>query len=234
MIPTLRLAIAVVLMAALGRGARGAEPPVPGAKPAASLAAASDAPKAPPPAVALAQKVQSFYERTRDLEARFVQDYTYAAVGRKQTSRGTLRVKKPGKLRWDYVEPAKKSIVVTGSRLVQSEPEANQAYVDDKFDASAMSAAVTFLLGTGKLEKEFRLALDGPSRLVLTPRRPDARVERVVLTVGAGGEVTGTEVTDGSGNVNAIRFSDVQRNGGIPDGAFQLELPADVHRVAPP
>src|SRR6266702_3698818 len=107
---------------------------------------------------ALAREVQAYYERTADLEARFVQTYTYASFGRSQVSRGTLRVKKPGKLRWDYDSPSKKTVLVNGSRLVQYEPEANQAYVDERFDASAMSAAVTFLLGQGRLEREFDLA----------------------------------------------------------------------------
>jgi outer membrane lipoprotein carrier protein len=183
---------------------------------------------------ALAHKVQAFYERTRDLEARFQQTYTYAAFGRSQRSGGTLYVKKPGKLRWDYAEPAHKTIVVNGKRLVQYEPEANQAYVDERFDASAMSAAVTFLLGTGSLEKEFELGADDAGRLVLTPRKPDARVERVVLTVGPQGEVTATKVVDGSGNVNELTFTAIRRNPGLDDGRFVLELPKDVHRVTAP
>jgi outer membrane lipoprotein carrier protein len=193
---------------------------------ALALAAASPA--------ALAQKVQAYYEKTADLEARFTQTYTYAAFGRAQVSKGTLRVKKPGKLRWDYDSPSKKSIVVNGSRLVQYEPEANQAYVDERFDASAMSAAVTFLLGQGRLDKEFDLSVDGEGRLVLTPKKPDPRVERVVLTVGGGGEVTATRVEDGGGNVNAIAFEDLKRNVRLKDGAFTLELPKDVNRIAAP
>lgn len=184
--------------------------------------------------VALARDVQAFYEQTRDLEAEFVQTYTYAAFGRTQTSHGTLRVKKPGKLRWDYAEPAKKTIVVNGSRLVQYEPDVNQAYVDERFDSTAMSAAVTFLLGTGSLEKEFNLAGDAEGRLVLTPKVPDARLERVVLTVGATGEVTATRVVDGSGNVNELVFKKLRRNVGLRDATFVLDLPSDVHRVGPP
>ncbi|HET7754437.1 MAG TPA: outer membrane lipoprotein carrier protein LolA, partial [Anaeromyxobacteraceae bacterium] len=171
---------------------------------------------------------------TRDLEARFTQTYTYAAFGRRQVSKGTLQVKKPGKLRWDYVEPEKKVVVVNGSRLVQWEPEANQAYVDEHFDATAMSAAVTFLLGTGKLAAEFDLATDDAGRLVLTPKKPDPRVAQVVLTVGPSGEVTATRVVDGSGNVNELTYEKIQRNAGIPDARFALELPKDVHLVKPP
>ena len=195
------------------------------------------APAAAPPAadaIALARKVQGFYETTRDLRARFVQTYTYAALGRRQVSKGALEVKKPGKMRWDYESPTAKTIVVNGSRLVQWEPEANQAFVDEKFDATAMSAAVTFLLGTGSLEKEFTLSSGEGGTLVLRPRKPDSRVETVTLTAGPDGEVTRTRVVDGQGNSNDIAFEAIQRNAGVPDARFVLDLPAGVRRLAMP
>jgi outer membrane lipoprotein carrier protein len=170
-------------------------------------------------AIALARKVQGFYETTRDLRARFVQTYTYASLGRRQVSKGALEVKKPGKMRWDYESPTAKTIVVNGSRLVQWEPEANQAFVDEKFDATAMSAAVTF--GEG-------------GTLVLRPRKADPRVETVTLTAGPDGEVTRTRVVDGQGNSNDIAFEAIQRNPGIPDARFVLELPSGVRRLAMP
>jgi len=196
--------------------------------------AAAPAGAAAPSAAALATKVQGYYERTRDLEARFTQTYTYSGFGRKQSSSGTLKVKKPGMMRWDYVTPAPKTIAVKGSRLVQWEPEENQAYVDEKFDASAMSAAVTFLLGKGDLAREFDLAVDDAGGLVLRPKAPDPRVESIVLTVEEDGAVTATRVVDGSGNVNELRFTAMKRNPGLPDSAFDVKLPKDVRRVAPP
>jgi outer membrane lipoprotein carrier protein len=185
-------------------------------------------------ATALARKVQGFYETTRDLRARFVQTYTYAAIGRRQVSKGALEVKKPGRMRWDYESPSAKTIVVNGSRLVQWEPEANQAYVDEKFDATAMSAAVTFLLGTGSLEKEFLLSAGEGGTLVMRPRKADPRVESVTLTAGPDGEVTRTRVVDGQGNSNDISFEGIQRNAGVPDARFVLELPAGVRLLAMP
>jgi outer membrane lipoprotein carrier protein len=189
---------------------------------------------ASPDATALARKVQGFYESTRDLRARFVQTYTYAALGRRQVSKGALEVKKPGRMRWDYESPTPKTIVVNGSRLVQWEPEANQAYVDDRFDATVMSAAVTFLLGTGSLEKEFETSLGEGGALVLRPRKADPRVESVTLFAGPDGEVWRTRVVDGQGNVNDIAFAEIQRNTGLADARFQLSLPEGVRRIAPP
>jgi outer membrane lipoprotein carrier protein len=210
------------------------------ARPAAP--AVSAASTEAPAAVALARKVQALYEKTRDLEARFTQTYTYAALGRRQVSTGTLRVKRPGLMRWDYVTPAVKTVAVNGTRLVQYEPEEKQAYVDEHFDASAMSAAVTFLLGQGDLVKEFVPALGEPPApgevqgevLVLTPRAPDPRVARVVLTVGPQGEVAGTAVVDGAGNENRLAFEGLKRNVGLGEAAFKVDLPKDVRRIGPP
>jgi outer membrane lipoprotein carrier protein len=204
------------------------------ALPLALLLAAAPAGAPAIDATALARRVQAFYETTRDLRARFVQTYTYAALGRKQVSRGTLEVKKPGRMRWDYESPSTKTIAVNGSRLVQYEPEPNQAYVDEHFDATAMSAAVTFLLGKGSLEKEFRLSAGEGGTLVLRPREPDPRVESVTLTVGADGEVTRTRVVDGQGNVNDVVFEEIRRNAGIPDSRFTIDLPKDVRRLTMP
>jgi outer membrane lipoprotein carrier protein len=200
----------------------------------ALLLAAAAAPAPEPSAAELARKVQSYYERTGDLEARFQQTYTYSGFGRRQVSSGTLRVKKPGMMRWDYEKPSQKTIAVKGSRLVQFEPEENQAYVDERFDASAMSAAVTFLLGKGELAREFHLSRGEGGALVLRPREPDPRVESIVLTVADDGAVTATRVVDGSGNVNEIRFSDVRRNAGLPESVFEVRLPKDVQRVEAP
>lgn len=198
---------------------------------ALALAATPAAPAGARDAATLAREVQTYYDRTKDLEARFVQTYTYATFGRSQTSRGTLRVKKPGKLRWDYAAPSQKTVLVNGAKLVQWEPEVNQAYVDDHFDATALSAAVTFLVGQGRLEREFAFSTDAEGRLVLTPRQPDGRVREVVLTVGEGGVVTATRVVDGSGNTNALEFEEVRRNPGLADAVFELQLPKDVHYV---
>ncbi|HEY7724220.1 MAG TPA: outer membrane lipoprotein carrier protein LolA, partial [Anaeromyxobacteraceae bacterium] len=146
-------------------------------------------------------------------------------------SRGTLRVKRPGRMRWDYESPERKTVAVVGSRLVQWEPEANQAFVDERFDASAMSAAVTFLLGRGSLTREFEVALDGDGWLRMRPKKADPRVEWVALEVGPSGEVTATRVRDAQGNVNEVRLERVRRNTGIPDAAFEVAIPAGARRL---
>jgi outer membrane lipoprotein carrier protein len=217
-------AVAALLLAALaapaseGAAARGAAP-----------ATAAPAPSA----AELTRKVQAFYEKTRDLEAAFTQTYVYAGVGRRLTSTGTLKVKKPGLIRWDYQSPSPKVVAVTGRKLVQYEPEEGQAYVDEQFDATAMTAAVGFLLGTGNLARDFESTLGEGGTLVLHPKAPDPRVARIVFTVGADGEVLATSVFDGAGNENRLAFTAIRRNTGLADAAFEVKLPAGTRRVGP-
>jgi outer membrane lipoprotein carrier protein len=184
-----------------------------------------------PSAAELTRKVQAFYEKTRDLEAAFTQTYVYAGLGRKLVSSGTLKVKKPGLMRWDYLAPAPKVVAVTGRKLVQYEPEERQAYVDEQFDATAMTAAVGFLLGKGDLVRDFDGSLGEGGTLVLRPKVADPRVARITFTVGPDGEVLATAVVDGSGNENRLAFSAIKRNGGLAAAAFEVKLPAGTRRV---
>jgi outer membrane lipoprotein carrier protein len=187
-----------------------------------------------PDAQALVRKVQAFYERTHDLTAQFQQTYTYAGFGRRQVSSGVLQVKKPGMMRWEYQKPSPKIVAVKGNKLVQYEPQENQAYVDDHFDSSGMSAALTFLLGKGDLEKEFLVSTSSTGALVLRPREADPRVETIELVADAEGQIAATRVVDGAGNVNEIRLENVKRNTGIPDSAFDVKLPEGVTRIPAP
>jgi outer membrane lipoprotein carrier protein len=200
----------------------------------ALAAAAPDAGAPRPDAGILAKKVQAYYEKTQDFEATFTQTYTYTAFHRTQGSKGVLKVKKPGKIRFDYTLPAKKTVTLVGSRYLQYEPDENQVFVDEKFDSRQLSSAVTFLWGKGSLEKEFDLSLGEKGELVMKPKKEDGRIQQVVLEVTGDGEVASTAVTDASGNVNRLAFATAKRNAGIKDSEFELELPRDVHRLAPP
>ncbi len=226
------LLAALVLPASEGVAAPGeasaATTPTPAAAPATGPTAALTA---APTAAGLTRKVQAFYEKTRDVEAAFTQTYVYGGLGRKLTSAGTLKVKKPGLMRWDYQSPSVKVVAVTGKRLVQYEPEEQQAWVDEAFDATGLTAAVAFLLGTGDLARDFTAALGEGGALVLRPKLADPRVARVTFTVGPDGEVLATSVIDGAGNENRLVFSAIRRNAGLADAAFEVKLPAGTRRV---
>src|SRR5690348_220913 len=67
--------------------------------------------------VALAAKVQLRYNGIKDIQADFVQTYEGGVLRTKTSERGTVAIKRPGKLRFLYTKPEKKEFVSDGVRL---------------------------------------------------------------------------------------------------------------------
>jgi outer membrane lipoprotein carrier protein len=181
---------------------------------------------------AVAQRVQRFYAHTRDFSARFHQHYTYVAMGRVEDSEGTVQVKKPGSVRWDYVKPDKRTLFLQGKTLWIWRPEDQEAQVKRDFGGDQLSSAFTFLWGRGNLLKEFspRLVpapqgLPAGDALELTPVKPVAGVAKLLFVVGKDGQVLASVVQNPQGDINQIVFSDPKVDQGLPDSLFHFEPP---------
>jgi outer membrane lipoprotein carrier protein len=181
---------------------------------------------------ALARRVQRFYGRSKDLSAAFSQRYTYAALGRIEEKSGTVQVKKPGLVRWEYQAPEKKLLLLDGAAFWQWLPEDNQVTVKRAVQADELSAAFTFLWGKGDLLAEFApRAVELPPELPagqglsLLPLRPGGSVQKLLLAVDARGRVLASVVTDAQGNENRLVFTGAKVDQALPDALFRFEVP---------
>ena len=187
---------------------------------------------APNPARSLAQRVQHFYAHTKDFSAKFAQHYTYLAMGRTEDSSGTVQVKKPGSVRWDYQKPDKRTLYVEGKTLWIWRPDDQEAQVKRDFGGDQLSSAFTFLWGKGDLLKEFApKAVASPAGLPkgdgleLTPVKPVPGVQKLLFVVGKDGQVLASVVTNAQGDVNQMIFSETRVDQGLPDSLFHFEPP---------
>jgi outer membrane lipoprotein carrier protein len=194
---------------------------------------AGAAPMPTPAAEALARRVDARQKGVRDLTARFVQSYRSGVLGREVVERGTLAVKKPGRMRWEYKEPEKKLFVSDGKQFFFYVPADRQVIVKDQAGERGIPA---FLLAGQGILDQFRVfaepPLPGRERLRLVPRNPDAEVERIFLDVDAEARVRAIEVWDVQGGHSRFQFEDVKENVGVPDGQFRFEVPRGVEVVA--
>ena len=84
--------------------------------PLLSVAAISGAAQTPSrPAQEVAQALQNKYDAVRDFTADFVQESEGGLLRKKQTERGAVQVKKPGRMRWDYKAPEPRTSSRTGA-----------------------------------------------------------------------------------------------------------------------
>ena len=130
-------------------------------------------------------QLQQKYDTIRDFSTDFVHTHEGGVLKRKREERGTLLVKKPGKMRWNYKAPDEKVFVSDGVRLTQYFPEENRALVsavpeDDQ-------AAVLFLAGRGNLTRDFNVSFGqggaaGAWTLRLEPKQPQPEYDWLEIT----------------------------------------------------
>jgi outer membrane lipoprotein carrier protein len=206
----------------------------------AALCGVASAQPKPESAATVVARVQKYYDATKDLHAKFDQQITSTSRAPSKAS-GEVWLKKPGKMRWDYAKPEKKLMVSDGTTLWVYEPEDEQAYKQD-LKNNALPAQVSFLLGEGKLDKEFDASLtklDGLGAdeiaLKMVPKVGTAAYRYLVFVVDdKTGMVKRTVIYDQQGGTNTLSFADLAQNKGVDDGKFKFSPPAGTHILKPP
>jgi outer membrane lipoprotein carrier protein len=186
-----------------------------------------------PDAGQVVERVQEFYEDTKDYQARFKQVYKNKLMNETKKSTGKVYIKRPGKMRWEYEKPSEKLFVSDGETLWVYEKEAQQVY-RQKLAESDLPTAIAFLMGEGDLAEDFdykliendKAAAKGLLVLQLVPKEPTTHYKKLLFMVDDGTfQVRRTIIIDASGNTNSMRFSKVKTNKGLSDAEFDFEIP---------
>src|SRR4029450_788078 len=77
----------------------------------------------------IAAQVQQKYDAVRDFTADFTHEAESGVLRKKLVERGSVMVKKPGKMRWAYKAPEEKLFVSDGARMYMHTPADNQVIV---------------------------------------------------------------------------------------------------------
>ena len=187
---------------------------------------------------AVAQAVDERYNRLHSLQADFTEIYQGAGVQRSES--GTLRLKKPGKMRWDYRSPEEKLFVSNGTDTWLYLPQEKQVRKSSLKSLQDLRSPLAFLLGKTKLEKELQglsFAPDvqawqsGDSILRGVPRGMDDRVEQVLVEVTPDNRIVRILIQAVDDSVTEYRFSNQQENVRLSDNQFQFTPPSGSETV---
>lgn len=181
----------------------------------------------------LARRVQARYDTVRDFSARFEQRYTGGALRRQVVERGTVLVKKPGRMRWDYTEPERKAFVADGRRLYMHVPADKQVVVSVIPPDDQASTPILFLAGKGNLVRDFTVsgttiagAPAGTVAIRLAPRRRERDYDWLALAVDRSTLAIRMLVAgDSQGGTSSFTFSDLRENVGLADARFTFTIP---------
>ncbi len=183
------------------------------------------------------REVEGVYSRMTDLRADFTQTAFNKSLNQTIPAKGTVYLKKGGKLRWEFTEPTPQEIVSDGKKLWVYTPTLNQANVADAPEALAGPAG-SFLAGLGRLRTEFQVRFLNPAQpkdadghwvLDLTPKQPLPTLARLILALDAKSwEIKQAVVHDQFENTVTMRFTKMSVNSGLPDRTFTFVAPKGV------
>lgn len=186
----------------------------------------------------LAAAVDAHYNHLRSLEAEFTE--LYRGSGMDRTESGTLWLKKPGKMRWEYRSPKAKLFVSDGKEAWFYVPEDQQARKESAKKLEDIRSPLAFLLGKTKLEKELRDLSLAPDVTPLTagnvvlrgiPVALSDEMSEVVLEVTPENRIARILLQSMDGSVTEYRFTQQKEDVAISDGRFGFKPPAGTEIV---
>ena len=116
---------------------------------------------------AIAQAVDNHYNHLRTLQAEFSESYRGAGIERSES--GSLWLKKPGKMRWEYRSPKEKLFLSDGKDAWFYIPGDRQVRRTSVKKLDDLRSPLALLLGKTRLEKELDGLSVAPDVAPLTP-----------------------------------------------------------------
>lgn len=192
----------------------------------------------PPNLSAISRGVDNHYNHLKSFEAAFTEIYQGQGISR--TESGTLWLKKPGRMRWEYHVPREKLFLIDSQHAyfyVTGERVARKTPIQNLYD---IRSPLRYLLGKTKLEKE----LDGlslapdltplqPGDVVLrgVPKTMKDRVSSVVLEVSPAHEIRRILIYGVDDTTTDFRFSQIEENVPVQDSLFRFKPPPGVEML---
>jgi len=181
---------------------------------------------------ALLKNVENRYNRAKTLEVLFLERYT-PPKSASRTESGQLRLRKPGRMRWDYTQPPGKLFVGDGKYLWLYTPADNRVEKMKLQESDDMRAPLAFLLGKLHFDKEFRNLQgkleDAGTRITAEPKTATLPYSAVEFMVTRENRIQEVKVTGFDHSVLDFTFDQEKLDPPLDSKLFQFQMPPGAH-----
>jgi outer membrane lipoprotein carrier protein len=182
----------------------------------------------------LLKNVETRYNKAKTLQVQFREDYTPS--GRPQRSEsGTLQLRKPGKMRWDYAQPKGKLFISDGKQMWIYTPDDNRVEQMKLKESEDMRVPLAFLLGKLDFSKEFRNIQAKPEgasqRITAEPKSDNLPYTSVEFVVGLKNEIQQVKVIGYDKSITEFHFDDEKVDPPLDAKLFQFTPPKGAELV---
>ncbi|HMA00152.1 MAG TPA: outer membrane lipoprotein chaperone LolA [Steroidobacteraceae bacterium] len=147
-----------------------------------------------------------------------------------RSASGKLYLERPGKFRWDYVEPSEQLVLADGKRIWFYDKDLEQANVRD-MDSTLASTPASLLSGGASVSTQFDIKALPPAGglqwFQLIPKRADTDFQLVRIGFDKG-ELASMFLADKLGQVTQLIFTHPTRNAKLPADLFSFTPPPGV------
>jgi outer membrane lipoprotein carrier protein len=179
---------------------------------------------------ALIHKVDDHYNHLNSLRAHYTEHY--AGMGMDRTESGTLLLKKPGRMRWNYDQPVGKVFVLDGKYAWFYTPGDTQTQRVPAKQLDDLRSPLRFLLGHTQLQKELDNLTVTPNgagyKITGVPKGMSQRVKSLTLEVTSNGTIEQMQIEELDGSVTGFAFSGIEENIPVKSEDFIFHPPAGV------
>ncbi len=184
------------------------------------------------------KKLQARYDSTTGFRADFTQEVESATLGQKVEARGKVFFKKPGRMRWEFVEP-EQLLVSDGKFFWLYQPQDKQVIKTPFAQAFRSNSPASFLLGVGQITKDFTPNLQAQNgqtyTLRLTPKKDPEAIGLLDLEVDTKTfDIVQATIIDPLGNTTRVRFANIDRKSPFDESLFLFTVPPGVDIVDTP
>jgi outer membrane lipoprotein carrier protein len=186
----------------------------------------------------LAQAVDAHYNHLRSLQSDFTE--IYRGDGAERVESGTLWLKKPRKMRWEYRSPKEKLFISDGQAVWFYLPAERQLRKTSLKKLDDLRSPLAFLLGKTKLENELRglsKVVDqsplgaGNTLLRGVPQAMGQPLSEVQLEITPSDQIVRIVLLEPDGATTEFRFAGWKENLTLSDSQFQFTPPPGVETV---
>jgi outer membrane lipoprotein carrier protein len=186
------------------------------------------------PSATLAQllkSIENHYNRPQTLKLSFTETYTGTHRPVQEES-GTLVLRRPGRMRWDYSSPAGKVFLSDGKDVYLYSPDDSRAQKSKLKQSDDMRAPLAFLLGNLDFGKEFR-SFESRSEgadtwITAEPKSRNLMYSKVEFLAAPSGEIRQVRITGQDQSKLSFVISGEQLNVPAAAGLFVFHPPPGV------
>lgn len=189
-------------------------------------------------ALTVARGTDEHYNQLKTFKTEFTEIYQGPGVSR--TESGTLWLKKPGRMRWEYREPREKLFLTDSHTAFFYVPGERQARKTPLRNLDDIRSPLRYLLGKTKLEKELdglSMAADhkpakaGDTVLRGVPKGMKDRISEVLLEISPSFQIDRIVIREIDGTSTDFFFSNTEENVAVEDKLFRFTPPAGVEVI---